>query len=69
MSAFNTGSPSVRQIQNFIKNKTTIEIGLITSENEEGIILWQDQNCFCLQNREKEKILIWTQAIAYVKSK
>lgn len=69
MTVFNTGFPSIRQIQTFIKNKTSVEIGLITNQSEQGVILWQDQNCFCLQNSKKEKILIWTQAVAYLKSK
>ncbi|WP_373479820.1 RNA-binding protein hfq [Geminocystis sp.] len=69
MPVFNTGFPSIRQIQNFIKNQTSVEIGLMTSQTEEGIILWQDQNCFCVQNNQKEKILIWIQAVAYIKSK
>lgn len=69
MTVFNTGFPSVRQIQNFIKNKTSVEIALITSQSLQGTILWQDQNCLCLLQQNKEKFLISHHAIVYVKSR
>ena len=69
MTVFNTGFPSVRQIQNLIKNKTPVEIALISSKTLQGIILWQDQNCICLSNSSKEKYLIPHHAIIYLKSK
>ncbi|WP_071828008.1 Hfq-related RNA-binding protein [Geminocystis sp. NIES-3709] len=68
MTVFNTGFPSVRQIQNFIKNKTSVDIALTTNETLRGVILWQDQNCLCLSNNNKEKLLISHHAIVYVKS-
>lgn len=69
MTEFNTGFPSIRQIQTFIKNKTPVEIALINhNETMKGIIQWQDQNCLCLLNNQKEKILIWFQAIVYLKA-
>jgi host factor-I protein len=68
MTEFNTGFPSIRQIQNFIKNKTPIEISLInTTEKLKGIIQWQDQNCLCLLNNQQQQVLIWFQAIVYLK--
>lgn len=68
MTVFNTGFPSVRQIQTFIKNKTSVEIALSTSLTLDGVILWQDQNCVCLSNSNKEKFLIPHHAIVYLKS-
>lgn len=68
MTEFNTGFPSIRQIQTFIKNKTPVEIALInTTEKLKGMIQWQDQNCLCLLNNQQEQILIWFQAIVYLK--
>ncbi len=67
MTEFNTGFPSIRQVQTFIKNKTAIEISLSTNESIKGIIQWQDQNCLCVLNNNKQKILIWFQAIVYLK--
>jgi host factor-I protein len=68
MSEFNPGLPSVRQIQNFIKNKSYIEVGLITNQTIDGKVLWQDAQCLCLQqNQSDDKTLIRLQAIAYIK--
>ncbi len=67
MSQFNTGLPSVRQIQNFIKNKSYIEVGLMTNQVIEGKAIWQDSQSICLLDRNEEKILIWIQAIVYLK--
>jgi host factor-I protein len=67
MSLFEPGLPSVRQIQSFIKNKQKVEIGLITNNTFQGKILWQDHNCLCLVNQEREKTLVWLQGIIYIK--
>ncbi len=67
MSQFNTGLPSVRQIQNFIKNKSYIEVGLMTNQVIEGKVLWQDSQSICILDRNEEKIIIWIQAIVYLK--
>lgn len=67
MSQFNTGLPSVRQIQNFIKNKTYVEIGLITNQVLDGKVVWQDSQCISIVDNNEEKTLIWIQAIAYIK--
>ncbi|RMD71804.1 MAG: RNA-binding protein hfq, partial [Cyanobacteria bacterium J149] len=56
MTAFDTGFPSVRQIQSFIKNKTPVEIGLMTNKTLEGVLKWQDQNCLSLVTTNQEKI-------------
>ncbi len=67
MPTFNTGLPSVRQIQSFIKDKTSVEIGLLNNQTAEGRILWLDENCLCLLENREEKALIWIHAIAYIK--
>ncbi len=67
MSQFDTGLPSIREIQSFIKNKQKVEIGVIMNDTLGGQILWQDQNCLCLVNEKREKTLVWIQSIAYIK--
>lgn len=68
MSVFDTGLPSLRQIQSFIKNKQKVEIGLNINKTLKGQILWQDPNCICLNEENKtEKTLIWLQSIVYLK--
>ncbi|MTF37996.1 Hfq-related RNA-binding protein [Cyanobacterium aponinum] len=67
MTAFDTGFPSVRQIQSFVKNKTPVEIGLMNNKTLEGVVKWQDQNCLSLVTTSQEKVLVWIQAIAYIR--
>jgi host factor-I protein len=67
MAQLDTGSPSVRQIQGFIKDKQEVQVKLITGELLVGKLLWQDIACLCLAEREGASTLIWRQAVAYLK--
>ncbi|OKH23008.1 RNA-binding protein hfq [Hydrococcus rivularis NIES-593] len=69
MSDFNTGLPSIRQIQSSIKDKREVELKLVTNDLLMGKILWQDSNCICLVDENEQQILIWRRAIAYLKPK
>lgn len=68
MAEFQTGLPSVRQMQGFIKDKRDIEVKLLTNDVLTGRLAWQDPDCLCLKTTGQE-ILIWRAAIAYVKLK
>ncbi|XZN89289.1 MAG: Hfq-related RNA-binding protein [Microcoleus sp.] len=68
MSEFETGLPSVRLIQSYIKDKQQIELKLVTNEVLVGKIFWQDNNCLCLLDDSEKQILVSRQAIAYIKS-
>lgn len=68
MAEFDTGLPSVRQIQQWISAKQTIEIKLMTGDSFTGQPLWQDANCVCLTDAEATQTTIWRQAIAYHKA-
>lgn len=69
MSIFDSGLPSVRQIQSYIKEKRKVEIGLTTNTTLKGQIIWQDPNCVCLVNNEdnENKTLIWIHSLSYIK--
>ncbi|NES85347.1 MAG: RNA-binding protein hfq [Moorea sp. SIO2B7] len=69
MSEFDTGLPSVRQIQSFIKEKQEVELKLITDDLIMGKILWQDSECLCLKDHYDHSTLIWRQGIVYLKPK
>jgi host factor-I protein len=69
MSEFDIGLPSIRQIQTYLKDQQPVEIKLTTNDILEGTISWQDQNCVCLQDQQQQSILVWRQAIAYMKAK
>ncbi len=69
MSEFETGLPSVRQIQTYIKDKQEVELKLITNDLLVGKIFWQDQHCLCLLDHHDKQITIWRQAIVFLKAK
>ncbi|WP_341730535.1 RNA-binding protein hfq [Microcoleus sp. EPA2] len=68
MSEFETGLPSVRLIQSYIKDKQQIELKLVTNDVLVGKIFWQDNNCICVLDDSEKQILVSRQAIAYIKS-
>lgn len=67
MSEFETGLPSIRQIQGLIKDRQQVELKLLTQDLVMGTLLWQDQNCVCLMTQDEQRMIIWRQAIAYIK--
>lgn len=69
MAELETGLPSVRQIQNLIKDKQDVELKLITQDLLVGKIRWQDTDCLCLIDQYEQPTLVWRQAIVYLKPK
>lgn len=69
MSELNTGLPSVRQIQNLIKDKQEIEIKLVSDDIIVGKILWQDENCISVIDHYEKSTMIWRHALVYIKPK
>lgn len=67
MAELETGLPSVRQIQGFIKEGQEVEIKLLTQDVLTGQLRWQDTNCLCLNNSEGLPVIVWRHAIAYIK--
>ena len=59
---FDTGLPSIRLVQGYIKEKKTVEVLLATGDKRSGQVLWQDAVCFCLQG-EGEPMLIWRHSV------
>ncbi len=66
MAEFDTGLPSVRQIQGLIKDGKEVEVKLLTQDSLIGQLLWQDSDCLCLSTQEGIRTIIWRHAIAYV---
>ena len=69
MTDFDAGSPGVRQVQNYIKDKQEVELKLITDDLLVGKIIWQDTDCMCLLDHYEQPTLIWRQALVYIKPK
>ncbi|QDZ39764.1 RNA-binding protein hfq [Euhalothece natronophila Z-M001] len=69
MTEFDTGLPSIRMIQNLIKEEKDVEIKLLSEDLIVGRVLWQDQHCLCLVDHYDQSTLVWRQCIAYLKPK
>lgn len=67
LTEFDTSLPSIRQVQNLIKETTQVELKLLTGDFISGRILWQDLQCMLVQDNSGQKITIWKQAVAYMK--
>ena len=69
MTEFDTGLPSVKKIQSYIKDKQEVEIKLATDDLIVGKILWQDSICICLEDHYNQSTLIWKQSLVFLKPK
>ncbi|MEM7773759.1 MAG: RNA-binding protein hfq [Cyanobacteria bacterium P01_A01_bin.37] len=65
----NAGLPSTRYIQTYIKEKTRVEVKLVTGDAITGTIHWQDPGCICIITADESSTLIWRQAIVYLQPK
>ena len=63
----NTSLPSIRRIHSLIRDKSEIEVKLMTGDQLRGRILWIDDQCIGI-DVSGHKIVIWQHAIAFVKS-
>ena len=64
---FDTGLPTIRQVQILIRDQTPIEIKLMTGDAFGGTVLWQDSYAICL-GCEGQTLILMRSAIAYIKS-
>jgi len=64
---FETGLPSIRQVQMLIRDQQGVEIKLTTGDVFNGNVRWQDQNAVCIETNGQTMILM-RGAIAYIKS-
>lgn len=69
MAEFDMGLPSVRQVQDMIKNQKDVELKLVTNDLISGKIRWQDPHCICLINQANESIVIWRHSLVFLKPK
>jgi host factor-I protein len=66
---FDTSLPSIKQVQNLIKQTMPVEFKLLTGDVLTGRVLWQDAHCICIADENSQQTTIWKQAIAYIKPK
>ncbi len=67
LTEFDTTLPSIRQVQNLIKQTTPVELKLLTGDILTGRVLWQDPQCICIADENSQQTTVWKQAIAYIK--
>ena len=66
-STFDTGLPSIRQVQTLIRDQQTVEVKLTTGDALAGAIVWQDANSICIKDESGQDTILMRGAIAYVK--
>ncbi|KAM3094663.1 Hfq-related RNA-binding protein [Phormidesmis sp. 146-35] len=64
-----TGLPSIRQVQTIIREEKEVEMKLVTGDLLTGKVRWQDPHCICVLDQYDQPIIVWRQAIVYVKPK
>ncbi|MEH2402457.1 MAG: RNA-binding protein hfq [Nostoc sp.] len=69
LTEFDTTLPSIRQVQNLIKQTIPVEFKLLTGDLITGRVLWQDPQCICIADENSQQTTVWKQAIAYIKPK
>ncbi|MEH2065922.1 MAG: RNA chaperone Hfq [Nostoc sp.] len=69
LTEFDTTLPSIRQVQNLIKQTTPVELKLLTGDVITGKVVWQDPQCICIADENSQQTIIWKHAIAYIKPK
>ncbi len=69
MTEFDTGLPSVKLIQGYVKDQQEVEVKLVTDDLIVGKIIWQDNQCVCVKDHYEQATLIWRQAIVFVRPK
>lgn len=65
--ALETGLPSTKLIQTYLRDKRMVEVKLVTGDTVRGTLSWQDPNCVCL-DVDGEAVLIWQSALALLKA-
>ncbi len=63
---FDTGLPSIRQIQTLIREQQTVEMKLLTGDVFNGSVVWQDVQAICL-SIDGQTMLVMRAAVAYIK--
>ncbi len=69
MTEFDTGLPSTKQLQSYVKDKQEVELKLVTDDLIVGKIIWQDPQCLCLLDHYDQPTIVWRQALVYLKPK
>jgi host factor-I protein len=67
MPELDINQPSTRQMQQIIKEKSSLEVKLLTGDVFNGQLSWQDTDYFCLLVGDGSKVILNKSAVAYIK--
>lgn len=65
--AFDTSLPSVRHLQHLVRDRQPVVLKLLTGDELQGRLFWQDTDCLCLQDEDEQLTLVWLNAIAFLR--
>ncbi|MGB3300697.1 MAG: RNA-binding protein hfq [Phormidesmis sp.] len=65
---FDTGLPSIRQLQTLIRDQQAVEVKVTTGDTLAGALIWQDANAICVKGADGQNTILMRGAIAYVKA-
>jgi host factor-I protein len=57
-SRLDTSLPSIRHLQDLIRNRKLVQIAIITGESLEGVLAWQDVHYLALREPMGESLLL-----------
>ena len=57
-SRLDTSLPSIRHLQDLIRNHTPVQIKIITGDSLEGVLAWQDVDYLALREPMGESVLL-----------
>lgn len=61
-----TGLPSTRLLQTYLRDKRTVEVKLVTGDTVSGTVSWQDPHCLCI-DVDGEPVIVWRSALVSLK--
>lgn len=67
-NTFDTGLPSIRQVQTLIRDQQAVEVKVTTGDTLTGSLTWQDANAICVKGADGQNTILMRGAIAYVKA-
>ncbi|AJD57564.1 Hfq-related RNA-binding protein [Synechococcus elongatus] len=63
MALLDTSLPSVRLLQQYIREQVFLEVKLNSGDIWQARLLWQDPDCLCLKTPQEETVILWRAAL------
>lgn len=63
MALLDTSLPSVRLLQQYIRQQVVLEVKLSSGDVWQARLLWQDPDCLCIKTSQEQTIVLWRSAL------